>query len=1434
MQKRIQRFGRLLCVVVLYAILAVPTVHGQDAATPDGPNSGQRIFLPVVAGGANAAIEAAAAEDDLLITGVIDGPLTGGVPKAIELYAVNSIPDLSVYGLGSANNGGGTDGEEFTFPAVSVTAGTFIYVASEGPSFTTFFGFSPDYISSAADINGDDALELFTNGSVSDIFGDIAVDGTGQPWEYQDGWAYRVNGTGPDGSTFALGNWSFSGPNALDGETANASAATPFPTGTYGPGSTGDTPPVVVATTPADGATNVAVNSTVTVNFDETVDLSAAAATLECPAGTPVAFSGLPASDVTSVTLTPDADLPDSTLGSVTIVAAEVTDNDGTADNMAADYSFSFTTTGGSVSGGWVINELLADPAGDSTGDANGDGTRDGGQDEFVEIVNNSGAAVDISGWTLSDAVALRHTFPAGTVVPNQCAVVVFGGGTPSGGFGGSTVQTASTGLLGLNNGGDTITFSDTAGVVVSYVYGAEGGSDQALTRSPDITGPDPLVLHNSVAATLFSPGTRLDGTAFAGCPSPPVLDLKIHEIQGSGPDVTSPGATTAVEAVVVGDYQNSDQLRGFFIQEEDTDADADPATSEGIFVYCNSCPVAVAVGDLVTVTGAQTEFFGMSQLDVTGAGGAVSVTSSGNALPTPATLTLPLAPTAYEAFEGMLVTFPQTLTVSEYFELARYGQIVLTQGGRIEQFTNANAPNAAGYAAHLLDKAQRTVILDDDNNRQNAPLDFTDPAFDKAVYHPTPGGFSTGNFFRGGDTIANLTGVLHWSFAGQSGTDAWRIRPVPEQFSYAFSADNPRPGVPDVGGNLRVASFNVLNYFNGDGLGGGFPTARGADSTAEFDRQTDKIVAAITALDADVIGLMEIENDYADGANSAIADLADALNAIAGAGTYAYVDPGTNVGTDEIAVGMLYKPAVVALLGTPAILDSAAFVNPLTPDPKNRPAVAQSFRIGDSANPGEGEIFTVVVNHLKSKGSACGTGDDDPATGQGNCNATRAAAAQELVDWLATDPTGSGDPDVLIIGDLNAYAKEDPITTILNAGYADLVDQFTGGDGYSFVFDGEIGYLDHALANGTLAGQVTGTAVWHVNADEVNLLDYNDPILDTSEPNFERKTTVNDLYDPDAYRSSDHDPVLIGLGLYPDRSDLPASYGTARHNGQGATLRLGAAWSGEASSTPGGDDATDDGVAVLPAYAGDGSYAVDVNVSNTGVQAAQLVGWVDFDESGTFEQDEMSLPDLANLSGSCSSAGGADGTFTTGNIPAGCTGTVTLEWSGITATPAAIYLRIRLTSDDGVYGDANFFSDASPSPTGLALDGEAEDFASTPLAVTLGYAAATRQGEQVDFFWQTVAETGTAGFNVLAEVGDQVTLLNEQLIPSPVIDSVTPTDYSFSALTPGDVYYIEEVTVAGKLSRHGPFQVGVEYGSYTAPADIELRPVIWLPLILR
>jgi len=485
---------------------------------------------------------------DLVLTGVIDGPLSGGIPKAIEVYVINNVADLSNCGLGSANNGGGSNGEEFTFPAVAAAAGSFIYVASEANGFNDFFGFSPDYTSSAASINGDDAIELFCGGLVIDVFGDINVDGSGQPWEYTDGWAYRVNSTGPDGSTFTIANWTFSGPNALDGETTNDTAAVPFPIGTYFSGG-GDAAPVVLSTSPANGDSGVALDASIDISFSEDVNVSDGWFDINCSSSGNLgaAVSGGPQ----TYTLNPDTDFVADEDCTVTVFAALVTDvdNEDPPDNMAADYQFTFDTNVVEPVN-LVINEIHADPAGSIAGDANGDGTRDATQDEFVEIVNNDVSDLDISGWTLADGFGVRHTFPAGSVVAQGCSIVVFGGGTPTGSFGKSLVQTASTGALGLNNGGDSVILNDGVNDVITTGYGSEGGDNQSLTLDPDVTGAEPRVKHSQATAsggTLFSPGTKIDGSQFEGCPSTWVIneinadpDLDNGDANGDGTVNTS------------------------------------------------------------------------------------------------------------------------------------------------------------------------------------------------------------------------------------------------------------------------------------------------------------------------------------------------------------------------------------------------------------------------------------------------------------------------------------------------------------------------------------------------------------------------------------------------------------------------------------------------------------------------------------------------------------------------------------------------------------------------------------------------------------------------------------------------------------------------------------------------------------------------------
>ena len=606
---------------------------------------------------------------------------------------------------------------------------------------------------------------------------------------------------------------------------------------------------------------------------------------------------------------------------------------------------------------------------------------------------------------------------------------------------------------------------------------------------------------------------------------SAPLTTSLVSTVQGDGPASPLNGQEVQVEAVVTSLITSRDLLAGFFVQEEDADAATDPAASEGVYVFCGTtCPAGLTDGDQVRVVGDVAELNSSTQISATG--GSITVLASGLPLPSATTVELPALgstrdPATFENIEGMVTTIPTTLAVSEYFNLARFGEIVLTADEREYQYTQTNTPSVEGYSAFLADLATRRIVLDDASNDQNDAT--SGPLVNEPYHYPTPG-LSTDDYVRGGDTVTGLTGVMEYSFG------AWKLRPVPG-VDYTFTPANPRPAGPDdVGGRLTVASFNVLNYFatvdttsstsTGTCGASGTLDCRGADSESERQRQLAKIVAALATIDADVFGLIEIQNDP----GLATQQIVDALNAATAPGRYDYIETGM-IGTDAIKQAFLYKSATVSPVGAFDLLtsaDDARFV-----DTANRPALIQTF--DEIAT---GERLTVAVNHLKSKGSGCGEGDDSPADGSGNCDRTRTQAAAALAAHLATDPTGSGDPDVLVIGDLNSYSMERPITTLEAAGYVDLLERFEGPESYGYVFDGLLGHLDHALATTSLADQVTGAGGWKINADEVPLFDYNDTVRDTGEATFERESTALPLYEPTAYRSSDHDPVVVGLSL--------------------------------------------------------------------------------------------------------------------------------------------------------------------------------------------------------------------------------------------------------------------------------------------------------------
>lgn len=735
------------------------------------------------------------------------------------------------------------------------------------------------------------------------------------------------------------------------------------------------------------------------------------------------------------------------------------------------------------------------------------------GNNKALEFYNSGSLVLDLSAYRVEfyfngASAAGRSIDLSGSLAPGKTFVLANGVADPA------LLALASQRVEGSwFNGNDAVLLRRRGGEIldslgqVGFNPGTTWGSgdvqtlDRSLVRKADIRDgdSDPSDAFDPAAQWLGYPRDTFANLGQHGAGEPgggEEAGLRpIHEVQGAGAESPLVNQRVAIEGVVVGDFQNASELKGFYVQQEDATVDGDPATSEGIFVYDGGNGSDVKLGDRVRVTGQVREFNGLTEL----VGPLqVSVLASGVALPTPAGISLPLASAdALERYEGMRVQLRQTLTVNEVYNLGRYGEVLLSSGGRQMTPTNVVAPGEQAKAMQARNDLDR-ILLDDGRSGQNP-----DP-----IRYPAPE-LSAYNSLRVGDRTSAIDGVLDYS-AG-----SYRIQPLQTP---TFEAANPRPAQPAVEGRLRVASFNVLNYFNGDGKGGGFPTSRGANTAEEFQRQKAKIVAAILASKADIVGLMEIEND-GYGEFSAIADLVNGLNASLPQGQrYAFVNPNrAKLGSDEIAVGLIYRGDKVRTYRSAAVLDSS--VNPEFDDTRNRPTLAQTFQEING-----GERLTIAVNHLKSKGSAC-DGDPDTGDGQGNCNLTRARAAQALVDWLAGDPTGAKEPDRLIIGDLNSYAKEDPVNVIRSAGYTDLVARQAGaGKGYSYVFSGQSGYLDHALANASLARQVRGAVEWHINADEPRVLDYN--------VEFKTPRQQDSLYNAEPYRASDHDPVVIGIDL--------------------------------------------------------------------------------------------------------------------------------------------------------------------------------------------------------------------------------------------------------------------------------------------------------------
>ncbi|MEM7104235.1 MAG: ExeM/NucH family extracellular endonuclease [Bacteroidota bacterium] len=544
-----------------------------------------------------------------------------------------------------------------------------------------------------------------------------------------------------------------------------------------------------------------------------------------------------------------------------------------------------------------------------------------------------------------------------------------------------------------------------------------------------------------------------------------------ICAIQGSGADSPFAGQTVTTTGVVTAVFNSGGDLGGFFMQEDN--CDGDNGTSDGIFVY-DPGGATVVPGDSIDLTGEVSEFFGLTEIsNLTD----LTVVSSTIAF-IPTDLSLPLSSVEdLEAYEGMLVRFPQELTVTDHFNWARFGEVTLSSGDRLIQPSNVVDPNddpASGTTDSGNSNVAAVSAIQDQNDLNRI---LVDDASTSQYNNPPP--FLDGQgTFRAGSKITGLVGALSYGFGN------FRVQPV----SADMIASATRPQPPFAGtSDLHLASFNVLNYWTT--IGGW-----GAQSVNEFNRQQSKTVAAIAALDADVIGLMELENN----GTTAYDDLLNAVNDEVGNGVYAAlggIDPGIYPTRSVI----FYKPASVTPLGPLRFLDDPIF---------ERASLSQIFETNDG-----GGRFNYVLNHFRFKGCDGATGLDlDQGDGQACFNETRRQQSLAMLNFIDTISLSTGIDQVIVVGDFNAYAQEDPIDIIEGAGYNRLLPL----DAYTFSFFGQWGALDHAFASSALLPAVTGAEVWHVNSDEPRALGWED--------------VSSFLYQEDAYRSSDHDPVSVTL----------------------------------------------------------------------------------------------------------------------------------------------------------------------------------------------------------------------------------------------------------------------------------------------------------------
>ncbi|WP_394216638.1 ExeM/NucH family extracellular endonuclease [Brachybacterium vulturis] len=775
---------------------------------------------------------------------------------------------------------------------------------------------------------------------------------------------------------------------------------------------------------------------------------------------------------------------------------------------------------------------------------------------DFVELVNTSDADVSIDGWSLqyasrtgtfNNTLALSGTVPAGGTFLIQLAD---GNGNgeplPAADLEGGINASGSGGVFALSDAEGTLTCHGSTCAEDPAIVDLVGwGAAETFSGEAPAPGTDNATSVSRVAATGenstdFREGEPTPTPSGAEQPDPgdpgdPVepMEATIAEIQGTGAASPLDGQRVSTEGVVTAVYATGG-LNGYVIQTAGTGGALDFSSHSGstaVFVYSPDTMDQVAIGDSVRVTGDVSEYYDATQITV----GAEGLEQLADPLEAVEPLTLegafPTEETQRESLEHMLYLPGEgDFTVTDVYNTNRFGEVTLAIGDEpLQQAGDLMRPGEEA-TAYFEGREDLKVLLDDGRT-----TDFSRNPEQPMSWLTTQEPVRVG-------AAASFTEpvVVAYSF------DTWRLNTTTPWASHdtdGVDFGDTRAGAPEaVGGDLQLATFNVLNYFTT--LGADVPGCepytdrdgnpitvrggcelRGAWDAPNLQRQESKIVEAIIGTEADVVGLMEIENSARLGEtpDEATATLVAALNAQAGAGTWdyiptgeAYAAMGLDGGQDVITNAIIFRPAEVAPQGQAQILAGhEAFNNAREP-------IGQVFvpLEGSGEEQVEGEPFFFTVNHFKSKGSQDAEDanlPEDPV--QGNARTSRLQQAEALQTWGVETATRLGVSDIFHGGDFNAYTQEEPLQLFYDVGFVNLGETHDP-EGWSYSYGGMVGSLDHVIANASAAERVTGADDWQINGAEPVLAQY-------SRYNY---NAVN-LYQDGPFASSDHDPIIVGLG---------------------------------------------------------------------------------------------------------------------------------------------------------------------------------------------------------------------------------------------------------------------------------------------------------------